>query len=315
MNNPLVSIIIPTYNRAHFIGETLESVVAQTYQNWECIVIDDGSSDYTDELMEFYCEKDARIHYHHRSSHKPKGANACRNYGFDLSKGEYINWFDSDDLMFSTFLEKKMILFLESKKIEIVFSGFEVYSSTNKYSKIYELDIHDKLIDIALYRNIKLNTHSFLYKRELIVNFKFDEHLTRAQDLDFVFRVISAHPYLNWNVYCFPLYRIIQHSNSISDRFRNLKHSDFISEHKVWMRIKDFYEKESDKINYSLSLKRIYFLRLSCLKSNHIRLYLYSIFSSKIIGKMDGLLIIYFLFHSISGKGTNRMNKIIRKSI
>ena len=83
MNNPLVSIIIPTYNRAHFIGETLESVLAQTYHNWECIVIDDGSTDYTDELMEFYCEKDSRIQYYHRPSHKPKGANACRNYGFE----------------------------------------------------------------------------------------------------------------------------------------------------------------------------------------------------------------------------------------
>ena len=98
MNNPLVSIIIPTYNRAHFIGETLESVIAQTYENWECIVVDDGSTDYTDELMEYYCKKDTRIQYHHRPDIKPRGANACRNYGFGVSKGEYINWFDSDDL-------------------------------------------------------------------------------------------------------------------------------------------------------------------------------------------------------------------------
>ncbi len=96
---PFVSIIIPTYNRAHLIGETLDSVLAQTYTNWECIVVDDGSTDYTEELMEFYCEEDCRFQYHHRPVHKPKGANVCRNYGFELSKGEYVQWLDSDDLL------------------------------------------------------------------------------------------------------------------------------------------------------------------------------------------------------------------------
>ena len=53
-NQPLVSIIIPTYNRANLIGETLDSIISQTYKNWECIVVDDGSSDYTNEVMQAY---------------------------------------------------------------------------------------------------------------------------------------------------------------------------------------------------------------------------------------------------------------------
>ena len=77
---PLVSIIIPTYNRAHLIAETLDSIIAQTYTNWECIVVDDGSTDPTDELMETYCKKDSRFQYYHRPKNRPKGANACRNY-------------------------------------------------------------------------------------------------------------------------------------------------------------------------------------------------------------------------------------------
>lgn len=96
---PLVSIIIPTYNRAHLIGETLDSVLAQTYKNWECIVVDDGSKDATDELLEFYCKIDSRIKYYHRPTSRLKGANTCRNYGFELSKGKYIQWLDSDDLL------------------------------------------------------------------------------------------------------------------------------------------------------------------------------------------------------------------------
>ena len=98
-NQPLVSIIIPTFNRAHLIGETLDSVLAQTYTNWECIVVDDGSTDATGDLMESYVKKDTRFRYHHRPKNRLTGGNAARNYGFELSKGEYLNFFDSDDLM------------------------------------------------------------------------------------------------------------------------------------------------------------------------------------------------------------------------
>ena len=110
MQPPIVSIIIPTYNRAHLISETLDSILTQTYTHWECIVVDDGSDDSTAELLAGYCKKDARFQYHQRPNDRPKGANACRNYGFELCKGEYINWFDSDDLMGNCFMQEKGFL-------------------------------------------------------------------------------------------------------------------------------------------------------------------------------------------------------------
>ena len=108
--NQLVSIIIPTYNRAHLIGETLDSILAQTYTNWECIIIDDGSSDDTLEVIDNYIKKDNRFQYYRRPVERSKGPNVCRNFGYELSKGEYINWFDSDDVMLPTFLEKTNLL-------------------------------------------------------------------------------------------------------------------------------------------------------------------------------------------------------------
>jgi len=96
---PLISIIIPTYNRAHLIGETLDSIIAQTYQNWECIVVDDGSDDDTEEVMKSYIQNDNRIYYYHRPEEHLPGGNGARNFGFEKSTGEYIQWFDSDDLM------------------------------------------------------------------------------------------------------------------------------------------------------------------------------------------------------------------------
>jgi len=105
---PLVSIIIPTYNRAHLLGKTLGSILAETYQNWECIVVDDGSTDYTQKLMQFHLFFDPRISYFRRPRNRLKEANACRNYGFELSKGDYINWFDNDDLMHPEKLERQL---------------------------------------------------------------------------------------------------------------------------------------------------------------------------------------------------------------
>jgi glycosyltransferase involved in cell wall biosynthesis len=107
-DQPLVSIIIPTYNRAHLIGETLDSIVAQTYLNWECIIVDDGSSDNTDEVIGEYVQTDSRFKYYHRLEDYAKGANSCRHIGFLKSNGDYINWFDSDDLMLVNHIETKM---------------------------------------------------------------------------------------------------------------------------------------------------------------------------------------------------------------
>src|SRR5690606_34809029 len=104
-HSPLVSIIIPTYNRAHLISETLDSVLAQTYTNWECIVVDDGSTDATEALLHDYMEKDKRFQYHKRPVNHLPGGNGARNYGFNQSQGEFIQWFDSDDLMVSEKLE------------------------------------------------------------------------------------------------------------------------------------------------------------------------------------------------------------------
>src|SRR5690554_2800862 len=135
--NPLVSIIIPTYNRAHLIGETLDSVLAQTYENWECIVVDDGSTDNTEELMAEYMTKDARFQYHHRPKDRLPGGNAARNYGFEVSMGEYIQWFDSDDLMLTEYLSTRIDAFT-AKTLFVICSGTYV-SEKLEYIKSIEI--------------------------------------------------------------------------------------------------------------------------------------------------------------------------------
>lgn len=103
----MISIIIPVYNRHILIKECLDSVISQTYSNWECIVIDDGSTDNTWEVLQEFAHKENRIRVYRRDR-EPKGASTCRNMGIDLSKGEYLMFLDSDDLLGEKCLEFRM---------------------------------------------------------------------------------------------------------------------------------------------------------------------------------------------------------------
>ncbi|OXA89694.1 glycosyltransferase family 2 protein [Flavobacterium hibernum] len=108
MKNPLISIIIPTYNRAHLISETLDSVLAQTYTNWECIIVDDGSTDNAFEVLNRYVMLDNRFKYFDRPTEKLKGPSSCRNFGIEKAAGEYIVFLDSDDLLSEKCLEDRI---------------------------------------------------------------------------------------------------------------------------------------------------------------------------------------------------------------
>ncbi len=96
MTPPLVSVIIPAYNYCDFIGETLRSLVAQTYPYWEAIVVDDGSTDDTRRVVEQWVKRETRIRYFYQSN---KGLPAARNAGLTQAKGSYIQFLDADDLL------------------------------------------------------------------------------------------------------------------------------------------------------------------------------------------------------------------------
>ncbi|MGO4913026.1 glycosyltransferase family 2 protein [Leeuwenhoekiella sp. W20_SRS_FM14] len=217
---PLVSIIIPTYNRAHLIGQTLDSVLAQTYENWECIVVDDGSTDDTAELLAYYVQKDSRFQYHMRPSNRPKGANACRNYGFELSEGEYINWLDSDDLFYPSKLELQQAI-LASYKSPFCVCQIEVYDYINKKSLGFKsklLKSKDCFNDFIQFKIFWLTSCPLWDKKFLIKNrLKFNERLQQSQDYDFHIRVLSLNP--KYSVTYLVLTRVNMHLDNMSNNF------------------------------------------------------------------------------------------------
>ena len=121
MDNTLFSIIIPTYNRADFIGRTILSILNQTYSNFEIIVIDDGSTDNTEEVVKLI--NDDRVSYY-KKENAERGA--ARNFGAKLAKGSYLNFFDSDDLAYDNHLSVANETIAQNKSVEVFHLNFDI---------------------------------------------------------------------------------------------------------------------------------------------------------------------------------------------
>ncbi len=190
MNTHLISIIIPTFNRAHLIGETLDSVLAQSYTNWECIVVDDGSEDTTDKIVKCYVENDPRFKYFRRPSNRQKGANACRNYGFENSVGDFIIWFDSDDLMVSNHIALKVDEIID-KNVDFViaqtanFKGDQL-QEPYKYSK----PVHGIRAEDFILRKIHWYTYDIMLCRSLAEKISYNEKMKSWQDYNYFCKML-----------------------------------------------------------------------------------------------------------------------------
>lgn len=192
MKTLLVSIIIPTYNRAHLIAETLNSIITQSYANWECIIVDDGSTDNTYDRIASYCKKDSRIQYFQRPEDRPKGANACRNYGFEISKGLYVKWFDSDDIMLPEHIAI-LVSALQNETVDFVVGdsiNFEDGKEIN--SKPYDFDRSSAEINPFTYATNQVGwiTDDFMAKRAVVQKIKFNEKLKAGQEYNYFVRLL-----------------------------------------------------------------------------------------------------------------------------
>jgi len=133
MNNfPLVSVIVATYNRANFLCETIDSILCQTYKNFELIVVDDGSTDNTEEAVKLYI--DSRLKY--IKTDNWGGPARPRNIGINESRGEYIAFCDDDDIWITNKLEKQVIA-IDNSKYGMVFSMQKQFGDLSIFSKDY----------------------------------------------------------------------------------------------------------------------------------------------------------------------------------
>ena len=217
----LISIIIPTYNRAHLIGETLDSISNQTYQNWECIIVDDGSTDSTEQIVNAYVSRDSRFQYHQRPESYKSGGNGARNYGFEISTGEYINWLDSDDLISINKLEYQVSALLENK-YDVILCEWLFFRNKDdiNYSHSKKYKDFNSGIDLLNYmgsKSIYTPIHLYLIKSQIInKSGKWNESLKLNQDGEFMTRVLLYTNEIKFVANAYALYRTSTSNNTSS---------------------------------------------------------------------------------------------------
>jgi len=194
MKNALVSIIITCYNQAHCIAQTIESVKAQTYKQWECIIVDDGSKDTSAWVIQETIGKDLRFKYVFQDN---QGVAKARNLGFAMAKGELINFLDGDDTFLPLKIELQTECFEENRDLYICICDHQYYhvqTNNYKYHKFEPIKI--KPLEQLLYgwhNGVAFPPHAPLYKRSLwsLNEIPFPEDYKYRCE-DWVFNVLVA---------------------------------------------------------------------------------------------------------------------------
>ena len=194
--NPLVTIIIPTYNRATELRETLNSVAKQTFSDWECIIIDDHSTDDTLLMLAQYTAKDSRFQCITKPNNREKNAATSRNIGLENAKGTYIQFLDSDDLLAPNKLEVQINKLQKATDATIATCKWGFFESTQKPFELFQncadyrdFDSPKAYLDLIGEHGGFYPLHCFLMHKEHIdYSGHWNEKLTMNDDGDFFFR-------------------------------------------------------------------------------------------------------------------------------
>lgn len=186
----MISVIIPLYNKYLAITRTIESVIGQTYKDWELLIIDDGSNDGSDQVAKQYTF-DGRIHYIYKSN---GGVSSARNMGIQMAKGEWLLYIDADDYLLPNALEILLSL-AEKFKVNIATSNFYVEFEGKRRRCLH--NVKEGIVSNN-FRSLFLNSFDIragatLYKSSLINQYKFDETLIRYEDAKLEFDILRNH--------------------------------------------------------------------------------------------------------------------------
>lgn len=231
MNNPKVSIIVPCFNQAQYLPEALQSVLDQTYENWECIIVNDGSPDNTKEVAQEWVSKDARFIYLFKEN---GGLSSARNAGIAIAKGEFILSLDSDDKYHPTFLEKGVAILISNTTIGVVSSWGIRFIEDKQFG---EFRPNGGSIKDFLFSNAAIGTS--LFRKECWEKVEgYDEKMKFGyEDWEFYIRVCK----LGWTVHIIKGILFYYRQHAISMRTIALKSHDFEIKGYIFLKHKELY--------------------------------------------------------------------------
>lgn len=205
----LVSIIIPCYNQGQFLEETLQSVFVQQYPYWECLLIDDGSTDETETIATHWASKDKRFRYFKREN---SGVSATRNYGLQLAKGDYIQFLDADDILAEDKIERSLAL-IEEQNIEVVCTNYVMFDKNRNqtlqpFSQLEKFEF--TFYTIARYWNdgFTIPIHCWFFNASVLQDLEFPVGLTAQEDWVMWLKVFRKNPTVAYIEKPLALYRL-----------------------------------------------------------------------------------------------------------
>lgn len=228
--SPLVSFVIPTYDRADLLRETLDSIRAQSHTRWEAIIVDDRSTDGTLGVLESMAGEDERIRPSTRESSR-RGAPVCRNEGLARAQGELVVFMDSDDLLMDRALEARIAFLTRHPEYDATVSITRLFERTPRDSRaLYNVRTDRDDLDRFLVFDIPWCPHAATWRRAALERVApWDETLPSWQDWDFHVRALAAGLRVGWNhqgADCY--YRVSGHSTigDVSERSSHLPHHE-----------------------------------------------------------------------------------------
>lgn len=238
MNKPLVTVIIPTYNRAKTIERSINSVLSQSYSNLELIVVDDGSSDNTKSVVENI--DDSRVRYIWQNN---SGACAARNNGINNARGENIAFNDSDDTWKPNKLEKQLEVVTKTGA-DVVFCKLSI-PVKNGYKKLQPEGINEGFVNFRKNSVAGIGTQTLLFKKKVLTKFRFDEEIPRFQDLEILINIMNSR---NYELYCI--------NESLLDDYKVSRDSISVNSNKLITALEILERKYPDLKNISPALSR-----------------------------------------------------------
>ena len=251
-----LSVIIPVYNKELYIADLIEDLLNQTFTDFECILVDDGSTDKSGEICDRIVETDSRFKVFHI---KNGGVSNARNFGIDKATGEYITFIDSDDRLYPEHFEN-LVTLISQNDVDFVISGLENYwmdSDKKTYTFAPYKGKKTKSEILVTFAQVQKDTGIFgfcvakIFRKNLIDDIRFDTTIKLAEDFDFYLRIYKKIDAIYFDDKCY--YRYLQFADNSSQIVLDEK-IDYFTQLIIRLRFREFlisqgaYENDNKKI-------------------------------------------------------------------
>ncbi|WP_435415255.1 glycosyltransferase family 2 protein [Polaribacter aestuariivivens] len=272
VKQPLISIILTTYNRVHFVEEMLSCILKQTYTNWECIIIDDNSIDNTKQVITNFIEEDNRVTFLIKPNIHKKGLPSSRNIGINKAKGDFLVFFDDDDYIHEKLLEICVKEFLNDRSISFVHYQKKPFigNFNTKYLK-NTISIDKTILEDSIYENVILGKQqiascTIVWKTNLLKQNPFNEDLMYAEEWECYSRIFILNNLKGIKLDAI-LYFNRKHPNSNTSQFADnnpIRLKSYIKAHEL---VSSFLV---EKNKLTKKLRKFFFTKSYLLKSEGI---------------------------------------------